>query len=199
MMRLRCSSTMPAAGSGRACRMEKPNEPRNLLGKSYMTSEQQELLMMPWLRKLEQIRSVTEMCTELVASYPALDPKGLKKIAVVGAADEGLRLVELCGQRGIEVVALCDDNPKKHGLKAGDTAVKSVDALKEFDRDIPVIIASHRVLKAVERLKGMGFLHVAPFALLEVLDSKVFTPHMFYDGWLEDLLEHRDRYTALAG
>ncbi len=154
---------------------------------------------MVWLNKLTEFNSVAEMRAWLTARDPVFDPKCLEKIVVVGAADEGLRLVELCGQRGIEVVAICDDNPKKQGLKVGTTPVTPVDMLKGANRDIPVIIASHRVLKAAERLKGMGFLHVAPFALLEVLDPNAFPPHMFYDGWLEDLFEHRDRYRALAG
>lgn len=153
---------------------------------------------MPWLDKLHEFRSVTEMRAWLTASDPAFDPKRLIKIAIVGAADEGLRLAGLCGTQEIWITAICDDNPKKQGLKVGKLTVKPVDAVQDIDRDIPVIIASHRVLKALERLKGMGFKHVAPFALLEVLDPKAFPPHMFYDGWLEDLFEHRDRYVALA-
>src|SRR5581483_8062689 len=130
---------------------------------------------------------------------PAFDLKRLIQMAIVGAADEGLRLAELCDKHEIWITAICDDDPKKHGMKAGTITVKPVDALQDVDRDVPVIVASHRVLKALERLKGMGFRHVAPFALLEVLDPKTFPPHMFYDGWLEDLFEHRGRYAALAG
>lgn len=153
---------------------------------------------MPWLDKLLEFGSVAEMRAGLVARNPVFDPKCLNKIAIVGAADEGLRLVELCGKYQIEVVAVCDDNPKKLGLEVGAVEVKPVDVLKDVDRDVPVIIASHRVLKVLERLKGMGFKHVAPFALLEVLDPMTFPPHMFYDDWLEDLFEHRVRYIALA-
>jgi FkbM family methyltransferase len=153
---------------------------------------------MPWLDKIREFKSVAEMRAWLIARDPAFDPKRLIKMAIVGAADEGLRLAELCNRQEILVAAVCDDNPKKQGLKVGATTVKPVDALKDVYRDVPVIIASHRVLKALERIKGMGFKHVAPFALLEVLDPKAFPPHMFYDGWLEDLFEHRDRYAALA-
>lgn len=162
-------------------------------------SKDQQFPAMAWLSKLDTFKSVDEMRAWLTARNPLLNPKGLKRIVVVGAADEGLRLVELCGKRGVEVVAVCDDNLKKQGLSIGGTAVMPVDALKDIDRNLPVIIASHRVLKALERIRGMGFRHVAPFALLEVLDPKAFPPHMFYDGWLEDLFAHRDRYRALAG
>lgn len=155
--------------------------------------------MMPWLDKLREFKSVAEMRAWLVAREPAFDPKRLIKMAIVGAADEGLRLAELCNRQKILIAAICDDNPNKQGLKVGTATVKSVNALQDTDRDVPVIIASHRVLKAQERLKGMGFRHVAPFALLEVLDPKAFPPHLFYDGWLEDLFEHRDRYASLAG
>ncbi len=154
--------------------------------------------MMPWLDKLREFKSVAEMRAWLVARESAFDPKRLIKMAIVGAADEGLRLAELCNRQKILIAAICDDNPNKQGLKVGTATVKSVNALQDMDRDVSVIIASHRVLKAQERLKGMGFRHVAPFALLEVLDPKAFPPHLFYDGWLEDLFEHRDRYAALA-
>ena len=162
-------------------------------------STDQHFPAMAWLNRLATFNSVAEMRAWLIARDPVFDPICLKQIVVVGAADEGLRLVELCDKHKIEVVAICDDNPKKQGLKVGATTVKPVDVLKDANRDIPVIIASHRVLKALERLKGMGFRHVAPFALLEALDSKAFPPHMFYEGWLEDLFEHRDRYRILAG
>jgi len=162
-------------------------------------SKKDESLVMSWLDSLYQFKSVEEIRDRTRADNGAFDPTRLEHVVIVGAADEGVRLMELCAKHGIEVDAVCDDNPSKLNMKIGKTLVEPVDILKGFDKDVPIIIASHRVLKVLERLSGMGFKHVAPFALLQVLDPKRFPPHMFYDGWLEDLFEHRERYTALAG
>lgn len=70
--------------------------------------------------------------------------------------------------------------------------------LADLDKNIPVVIASHRVLKASDRMRGMGFQTVVPFALLQVTEPAIFPPHMFYDGWVEDLFANRERYVALA-
>ena len=69
--------------------------------------------------------------------------------------------------------------------------------LAKFDLDIPVIIASHRPLQSVQRLRAMGFETVAIFATLQILSPERFPPHMFYDGWLEDLADNTDEYTRL--
>ena len=154
---------------------------------------------LPWLDQLNSYQSVEEIRAWLVGRNPDLAPRCLKRIAVIGAAEEGIRLVELCGNHGIEVAAIGDDDPTKQGLNIGPTTVAAVDSLTSIDRHTPVIIASHRVLKAAERLRLMGFRHVAPFALLEVLDPAAFPPHMFYERWLEELFASRDRYVALLG
>jgi FkbM family methyltransferase len=68
-----------------------------------------------------------------------------------------------------------------------------------LDRATPIVIASHRVLSAAERLSRLGFKAVAPFAVLQALAPERFPPHMFYEGLLEDTWEHRDHYRWLAG
>lgn len=154
---------------------------------------------MNWLDTLLSFSSSAEIRRWLVARNPVFDPEHLRKIIIVGAAEEGLRLLHLCHQQKILVLSIFDHNPKKQGSRLGNMTVRSLDMLEDVDREIPVIIASHRVLKALEHLKGMGFRHVAPFALLQVLNPKAYPPHMFYDGWLEDLFERRGRLSALAG
>lgn len=153
---------------------------------------------MRWLDKLREFKSVADIRAWLLDRDPAFDPKTVREIAVMGAADEGLRLIDLCRKRNIGIAAVCDDSAHKQGLKVGALVVRPVDELKHLDRDMPVVIASHRVFKARERLAGMGFRHIAPVALLQALDPKAFPPHMFYDGWLEDLFDNRARYVALA-
>ena len=153
---------------------------------------------MPWLEKLLEFESVDQMRAMLLAQNPAFSRKSLNKVVVVGAADEGLRFIQLCEEHAIEVVAVFDDHSQKIGLQIGRHNVNPMEMLEDVDRATPVIIASHRVLKGVERLKEMGFKYVAPFALLEVLDPMTFPPHMFYRGWLEDLFGNRARYIGLS-
>jgi len=152
-----------------------------------------------WHDKLNSFHSVQDMRQWLAARDPVFDTRRLKQLAVVGAAGEGIRLVELCGRKGIDVVAVCDDNPSKQGVQVGSVKVQPIEALMGLDRQMPVMIASHRVLRAAERLSTMGFRHVVPFALFQVLNPAAFPPHMFYDGWLEDLFARRDHYVALSG
>lgn len=152
---------------------------------------------MTWFSQLEAFKTVEDIRAWLLARYPKFCPDQLRSIAILGAADEGVRLLELCVAHGIHVCAIIDDKVERQGLQLGSHAVTSVDSLEELDRETPVVIASHRVLKAYERVKQMGFANVAPFALLEALDPEMFPPHMFYHHLLEDLVDNRERYIAL--
>jgi FkbM family methyltransferase len=153
---------------------------------------------MPWLASLEGHRSVADVRRVLAVRYPAFTADHLRELAIVGAAEEGRRLLALCAERGITVRGLVDDDPKKQGTSLDSHRVSPASSLDSFDRSTPIVVASHRVLRPVERLRGMGFTHVAPFALLQVLDPERFAPHIFYGGLIEDLLEHRGRYIELA-
>ena len=68
-----------------------------------------------------------------------------------------------------------------------------------MDRSVPIVIASHRVLGATQKLRAKGFSTVLPFAALQILAPQVFPPHMFYDGWLKDVWENKDQYRWLGG
>ncbi|CAK0751922.1 FkbM family methyltransferase [uncultured Gammaproteobacteria bacterium] len=153
--------------------------------------------LLPWLQRLFDHQSVNGLRNALAVMHPAFNQLPAR-IAIVGTAGEGLRLARLCRTHGIEIAAIADDNPDRQGEVVEGLKVVAVPALEALDKATPIVIASHRVLKATDRLKGLGFVHVAPFALLQVLNGRIFPPHMFYDGWLEDLLAHRDRYVALA-
>lgn len=151
----------------------------------------------PWVDKLFQADSADTLRSAHLVRNPAFNPAELPRIAILGAAEEGIRLVEICQGRGIEIVALCDANPAKHGMAVGAYVVQPVERLEDVDRSTPVVVASHRVLKVVDYVQRMGFRHVAPLALLQLLSPEIFRPHMFYDGWLEDLFENRDKYRTL--
>jgi FkbM family methyltransferase len=122
-----------------------------------------------------------------------------KELAIVGAADEGVRLASLCGKLGIALRAVADDNPKMIGRAVAGVPVSAVDELRKLGPDVPVIVASHRALKPVRRLRGMGFRHVAPFLLLQAMEPERFPPHMFHVRLLEELVSGLPRLRALEG
>jgi FkbM family methyltransferase len=146
---------------------------------------------------LEPAPTLDRLRAELLDRNPAFDPATLRQIAIIGAAPEGRRLAALCRQQGIVVAAIADDDPSKIGTLVFDRPVVATSELAKLDRSTPIVIASHRVLEAVERFLSLGFTAVAPFALLQVLGPDRFPPHMFYDGLLEDALNQPDQYRWL--
>ena len=149
------------------------------------------------LDRLAEAGRAADLHTDLLRHYPGLDMHRLDGIAVVGAAVEGARLVSLCRDHGVEVVALADDHPSKIGTEIVGHVVQPVGVLERLARATPVVIASHRLLGATERLRALGFSTVLPFAALQVATPECFPPHMFYDGLLDDLWQNRERYAHL--
>jgi len=139
---------------------------------------------------LSKITSIGRIRTQLKKQYSAFDLEKLSRVLILGAADEGERLTKLCRYNNIKVVAWVDDDPKRSN---GKTILVSK-ALHTFDRNIPVIIASHRILGATKFLRKIGFRNIASFALLQILYPKKFPPHMFYRNWIEDLVTNKIHY-----
>lgn len=134
----------------------------------------------------------------LAARWERFAPERLDEIAVLGAAGEGERLVRTCVERRIRVRLLADGNPARIGGEVAGLKVAPFEALLDLPRSCPVVIASHRLLGATRRLREVGFSHVGSCAVLQVLTPEFFSPHMFYAGWLEDLVESRSAYARLA-
>lgn len=142
--------------------------------------------------------SAAGMRARLAERWPAFTSDKLGEIAIVGAAGEGLRLAALCGRHGIVLRGIADDNSAKQSQLVEGCKVTAVEDFDRLDRGTPVIVASHRALLPVRRLRNMGFAYVAPFLLLQVLDPVRFPPHMFHDGLLEDLSDNLPRYRELG-
>lgn len=149
------------------------------------------------LSRLERVHSVNDLIAGLANHNGSLDPTRLSRIAILGAASEGRRLARICRERGIAIVAIADDDPAKLETRIEGVRVDPSGTLDVLDRTIPVVVASHRVLNGVQRLRARGFSTVLPFAALQVLAPKIFPPHMFYDGWLEDLCHNKKQYLWL--
>jgi FkbM family methyltransferase len=150
------------------------------------------------LTRLASARSIEDLIADIRRHHHGLDAEQMTKIAIVGAGPEGRRLAQICEFRGLTIEALVDDDPGKLGISLSGVNVEPTNRLAALDRAIPVVIASHRVLGATERLSALGFSTVLPFAALQLLAPEIFPPHMFYDGWLEDLFLNRERYSELA-
>jgi FkbM family methyltransferase len=127
-----------------------------------------------------------------------LDPDALNSLAIFGAGPEGQRLGQICQARGIKIAAVVDDDPKKLGEPIAETKVEPTSRLAALDRGTPVVVATHRALEPVQKARALGFTNVAPFAALQVLAPGIFKPHMFYEGWIEDLFENREQYRSLT-
>jgi FkbM family methyltransferase len=149
------------------------------------------------LSHLAGAANASDLLAELLRHYPRLDVRDLDAIAIVGAAVEGARLAALCRELGIKAVALVDDHPSKIGTQVAGHTVEPLAALERLNRATPIVIASHRVLGATERLRALGFNTVLPFAALQIMAPDIFPPHMFYDGVLDDLWNNRERYARL--
>ncbi len=94
---------------------------------------------------------------------------------------------------------MVDDDAGKLGAIVHGSRSSRPAPWQKLDRHLPIVIASHRALDPTRRLRALGFATVLPFAALQALAPAQFKPHMFYDGWLQDLLENRDQYRWLDG
>jgi FkbM family methyltransferase len=151
-----------------------------------------------WLEEIARLGSVHALRDALITRYPAFTPQRLERLAIVGAAEEGRRLAELCAAAGIRVEALADDNPARQGQTIGESRVVPVDDLAGVAPGIPLVVASHRPLRLIERLRAHGFTEIALFMVLQAAYPDRFPPHMFYDAILEDLVASLDRYRQLT-
>jgi FkbM family methyltransferase len=150
-----------------------------------------------WLAGLHAANGLDGLRGAMQAHTRALDVGNLQSLAIVGAAPEGRRLARICQARGIKIAAIVDDDPAKTGLVVEGVTIAPVQTLADLPRSTPVAIASHRVLRVTQRLRGLGFQTVVPFAMLQVLAPGVFAPHMFYEALLDDLWTHRAEVQAL--
>jgi FkbM family methyltransferase len=150
-----------------------------------------------WLAALGGASSADALRDAMSVRHPDVDFHRLDAIAIVGSAGEGQRLAGICAARKIRIEAIVDDDAGKTGAVVAGRTVEPAHALGRLSKSTPVVIASHRVLGANQRLRDLGFSTVVPFAMLQVLAPGVFAPHMFYEELLDDLWAHRAQYQAL--
>jgi FkbM family methyltransferase len=145
----------------------------------------------------DRVSSLEDMRETMRAYHTTLDVKNLRSLAIVGAAGEGQRLAHICQSQGIKIDAIVDDDPAKRELVIAGLQVTPIQTLAALPKSTPIVIASHRVLRVTQRLRELGFKHVVPFAMLQVLAGEIFPPHMFYNGLLDDLWTSRSEIQTL--
>lgn len=147
-----------------------------------------------WLDLVGTAHSAADLREGLAARFPAFAAGALKECVVVGAAVEGERFCSIAPALGVKIHAVVDQNPALLGRSlAGGIAVTP--AIPEsLSLDVPVIIASHRVLRATQRLTREGRRNVIGLGVLQTIDPKRFPPQAFYEHWLDDLVAHCDQY-----
>lgn len=149
------------------------------------------------LPRLLRAPSLAKLREDLLAQEPLLADGEFKAVAILGAGPEGMRFADICRSRGIDIVGAYDGNARKRGTPFAGKSIHPSEALTRLPHEVPIVIASHRVLGSYESLRALGYTAV-PFAYLQVAGPAQFPPHAFYDGLLEDLFAHRERYAQLA-
>lgn len=153
---------------------------------------------MPWLDRVLNSESADDLRAQMEKTNSVFTTDSLKRVAILGAAQEGERLVGIFANTGIEIAALCDEDASRVGQHIHGVEVAPSTILETLERDTPIIVASHRLTGAFSWLKRLGFKHVAAFALLQVLAPEKYSPHMFYDRWLEELIDGRRHLIELS-
>src|SRR3990167_10067855 len=106
-----------------------------------------DLQQLQWINILNAATSVETLRENLKKNYTSIDFENLREMVIVGAAEEGQRLLHLCERWKIKVVALCDDNAEKQGHFLEGYKIYPSTIIESIDTNIPVIIASRRLLK----------------------------------------------------
>ncbi|QPB82644.1 FkbM family methyltransferase [Pseudoalteromonas rubra] len=118
-------------------------------------------------------------------------------VVILGAADEGVRLLEILDAMGASDVTIVDMNPAKKGQ-----CLLGKYLVQPFSDPIVcnahVILATHRTLNAYKLCQESKARSVTPFLHLQTLYPDTFEPHFFHKNMLEILKSGVDDITQLA-
>lgn len=133
-----------------------------------------------------------------INNYWQIDLHNLKQVLILGFAGEGKRLASICKENNILIEGIFDDSFEVQNDNFENLIINKTEDLVNYDKNIPVIIASHRTLKAYKRMKDYGFKTVIPFMVLQNYNPTIFSPHMFHENLLEALLDNTDNLEKLV-
>lgn len=153
---------------------------------------------MTWLEAAKAASSVGELHAKLTAGYPAFAPERFSECVVIGAAAEGKRLCRIAQKAGLTIRAIADGDPERQGETTPNGLTVLSDIPDGIPLDMPVVIASHRMLNATRAMEKRGRKNVIGLGVLQTIDSQRFPPQTFYRNWLEDLFENREKYAEAS-
>jgi FkbM family methyltransferase len=114
-------------------------------------------------------------------------------VIVVGASPLSYSVIDGLLGKCIAIEGIFDQDVRKHGAFFKGIQVQPFEETDDLDRDIPILLVTHRLLGLQRHLKQAGFHHIWPFPLLSIFDSQCFNCHPFYEGIHKDLFENRDK------
>ena len=98
---------------------------------------------------------------EFEARLRACHEEGLSRLALFGAAETGEVVYQAARNTSVEIIAVVDNDPAKHGRPFGDLTVLAPEALEHLDCDA-VLIASHghrdAIYQELHALQARGIL-----------------------------------------
>lgn len=147
----------------------------------------------PWIRKLISFDTAEELRENLFQCFPGISSALPKKVIVVGASRLSHGVIDGLLEKDIVIEGIFDQDIRKHGAFFKGIPVQPFEETDRLDREIPVLLVTHRLLGLQRDLKQSGFHHIWPFPLLSVFDAQCFKYHPFYENILEDLFENRDK------
>ena len=116
-------------------------------------------------------------------------------VVIYGFGDEGRRFLDVCKGHGINVAAILDDK----AASTGGQAISFNDYAARPDAEKPVfVLCSHSPDKMRKALTDrFATIQWLPLSAFQVYEPTVFTPHIFYEGLISDLVTNATEISAL--
>lgn len=152
---------------------------------------------MTWVETVAKATSIEQLHGQLASAYPAFARERFTDCVVIGAAAEGKRLCRIAAAAGLKIHAVIDGSPERQGETMPNGLKVLADIPANVPLDMPVVVASHRVLNATQAMRKQGRENVIGLGVLQTIDPQRFPPQIFYRDWLDDLFENRKKYVEV--
>lgn len=134
-------------------------------------------------------KSTDELRLELRQQNVTLDMILNEPVTIIGAAEEGIRLLNILVSLNAKDVCIVDGNENKVGSKVAQFQ-HVLPFSREHVENKHIILATHRTYKAYTACKSFNATTVTTFMHIQTLYPEVFEPHFFHENMLEVLLEN---------
>lgn len=111
------------------------------------------------LRKFVE-KNVKDYSLRIKKANPPFSWKKNNKVLLFGADILGKEFLKVCKSNNLKVMAICDNDRSKKGRKILGVKVISIDELKEYPKDTPIIVTIMHDFIVKEQLKKLGYTSV---------------------------------------